>query len=84
MNLGPLLQERERLLGVIEEAKTARIKLRQINSTIAMFGDTDNVTLLPDLVECDKCGKMLAKRGMGIHRRRAHGIVGKTRKPKTA
>ena len=45
MNVGELLRERDRLLGVIEEAKTARAKLRQLNIVIALYGDDDKVAL---------------------------------------
>jgi hypothetical protein len=45
MNVGELLRERDRLNGVIEEAKTARIKLRQINVLIAMYGTDEKVSL---------------------------------------
>jgi hypothetical protein len=44
MNVGELLKERDRLLGVIDEAKTARAKLKQINTLIAMYGDERNVS----------------------------------------
>jgi hypothetical protein len=38
MNVGELLRERDRLLGVIEEAKSARSKLKQINVLVALYG----------------------------------------------
>ena len=46
MNVGELLRERDRLLAVLEEAKSARTKLKQINVLIAMYGDAENVDLV--------------------------------------
>jgi hypothetical protein len=43
MNVGELLKERDRLLGVLEEAKTCRSKLKQVNRLIALYGDSDHV-----------------------------------------
>jgi hypothetical protein len=43
MNVGELLKERNRLLGVIDEAKTARVKLRQLNTLITLYGDSEHV-----------------------------------------
>jgi hypothetical protein len=45
MNVGELLRERDRLLGVIEEAKSARHKLKQVNILIAMYGDDPKVNV---------------------------------------
>ena len=46
MNIGDLLRERDRLLGVIEEAKSARSKLKQINILVTMYGDAEHVELV--------------------------------------
>lgn len=47
INVGDLLKERDRLNGVIEEAKIARSRIKQINVLIAMYGDQENVTVKP-------------------------------------
>lgn len=76
MNVGELLRERDRLLSVIEEAKTARSKLLQLNRVITMYGDDEKVTLLPvtgDMVTCGKCGEDFKRRGIGVHNANAHG-----------
>jgi hypothetical protein len=54
MNVGELLRERERLLGVMEEAKAAKGKLRQVNLLIAMYSGND------EKVELINSGAMLA------------------------
>lgn len=46
MNVGELLRERDRLLTVIEEAKSARSKLKQVNVLIAMYGDAEHIDLI--------------------------------------
>ena len=90
-----MLRERDRLMGVIKEAKVARAKITQLNKTIAMFSD-DNVTLLDDAkitrlpakalksrytkVKCPKCRKeYLGPQGLGAHMRSAHGVKGKAK-----
>ena len=90
MNVGALIQERERLLGVIEEAKSAKAKLKQLNAVIAMYGDEENISLLPDIdlmanIPCPKCDrKFKNKMGLGGHLRKAHGVVSQTRKHKAS
>jgi hypothetical protein len=67
MNVGELLRERDRLLGVIDEAKTARHKLRQINVLIAMYGEDEKVTVkTPDKATCGypNCNKPSYIRGV--------------------
>src|SRR5579872_553449 len=82
MNVGDLMRERDRLLAVIEEAKGAKFKLKQINVLITMYGDKDNVELVSGpLVHCDKCNlDFKGKQGMGIHNRMVHGIAPPPRK----
>lgn len=90
MNTGELLRERDRLLGVIEEAKTAKVKLKQLNVLIAMYGDDEKVALngtvpasqaidaLPEVngLECDVCGgRFKGKGGLAMHKTKAHGIA---------
>lgn len=83
MNVGELLRERDRLLGVIEEAKSARSKLKQINVLIAMYGDAEHVELLgadapkPRKARapmakkpCPECGLMVDPRGVPQHMRK--------------
>lgn len=83
MNVGELLRERERLQGVIDEAKTARFKLKQVNVLIALYGDGEATNgAAPVMAECPKCGKEVKAQGLGIHQRRTHGIQGATRRPK--
>jgi hypothetical protein len=43
VNVGELIRERERLLNVMQEAKAAKARLRQINILIAMYGDDEKV-----------------------------------------
>ena len=83
MNVGELLRERDRLKAVIDEAKTARAKLKQVNIMIAMYGDAEHVDLIKgDLaktngaatVECDECGEsFVGQRGLKTHQRTMHG-----------
>jgi hypothetical protein len=91
MNVGELLRERDRLLALMEEAKTAKTKLRQINILIAMYGDDEKVSLngavpvsqaidalpeVPGATECDICGDSFkGKAGLAMHKNKAHGIV---------
>lgn len=89
MNVGELLRERDRLLGVMEEAKTARVKLRQVNVLIALYGDAANVEFVSnghsELVTCPECGKQCRPGvGLGIHRQKAHGVAGTARAKKVA
>ena len=82
MNVGELLRERDRLLGVMEEAKSARAKLRQVNVLIALYGDAavSNGSPPGDLVACPECGKEVKPGiGLGIHQRKAHNIQGAAR-----
>jgi hypothetical protein len=78
MNVGELLRERDRLLGVIEEAKSARSKLKQINVLIAMYGESENVdlngeTLAPLAFPCPDCERTFAtKHGVSMHRVKTH------------
>lgn len=82
MNVGELLRERDRLLGVIEEAKSARSKLKQVNILIAMYGDAANVELVgtngnsPGLV-CPECGAgpYASKSGYRSHMTLSHGTT---------
>jgi hypothetical protein len=73
MNVGELLRERDRLLGILAEAKSAKARLKQLNVLIAMYGDDDKVALNGDVpkalsavhvsttpnrpVVCAKCGE---------------------------
>jgi len=81
MNIGALLQERDRLLEVIAEAKTARSKLTQLNKTIAMFSDDPKVSLedIPvalrsdDEFFCPDCDRVFGNAiGVRVHRGRMH------------
>jgi hypothetical protein len=88
MNVGELLRERDRLLAVLEEAKSAKNKLKQVNIMIAMYGDASNVELVSpnghtpggkplvgDPIHCEVCdaGPFSGKRGADTHMRRMHG-----------
>lgn len=82
MNVGELHRERDRLLGVIEEAKTARIKLKQVNVLLAMYGDGENVDkkFFPESELCrvDGCTNRQEVRGVcsthySVERRVAKG-----------
>lgn len=46
INVGDLMRERERLLGVLDEAKIARSRIRQINVLVTMYGDDKKVSLV--------------------------------------
>lgn len=80
MNVGEMLRERDRLLGVIDEAKTARVKLKQLNVLIALYGDGaavepgTNGAPAPKL-PCEQCGAgpFAGQRGLDTHMRRIHG-----------
>jgi hypothetical protein len=80
MNVGELLRERDRLLGVIEESKSARVKLKQLNVLIAMYGEGENVDLVSTngsgMQEvCDLCGDgFKGQRGLVIHKKLTHGV----------
>lgn len=86
MNVGELLRERDRLLSVIEEAKSARAKLKQVNIMIAMYGDAEHVELvsvgngktLPAELTCDECdaGPFVGSRGLNTHKRTMHAERG--------
>jgi hypothetical protein len=41
MNAGDLIRERDRLLDVIEEGKSARLKLKRINELITIYAGND-------------------------------------------
>lgn len=91
MNVGELLRERDRLLGVMEEAKSARAKLKQVNVLIALYGMSEDLHLpegangtAPDLLACEKCdaGPFKGRQGLGLHQRLAHGVPSKARKGK--
>ena len=78
MNVGDLLRERDRLLAVVEEAKSARVKLKQLNVLIAMYGDAEHVELVSSngtgTATCDECGESFsAGRGLSTHKRTMHG-----------
>jgi hypothetical protein len=84
VNVGELLRERDRLTGVIAEAKTARARLKQLNVLIAMYGDAPNVALVTadangralseTALVCEVCGKSYASRsGLNNHVTRQHG-----------
>lgn len=91
MNVGELLRERDRLLTVIEEAKSARSKLKQVNVLIALYGDAEHVDLIKNdpvkangkpkgEVECDECGdSFVGQRGLKTHQRTMHSGEAKTR-----
>jgi hypothetical protein len=70
MNVGELLRERDRLLGVIQESKVAKQRLRQLNVLIAMYGDDDKVDLIAngDIPESAFCvlgdGELVKFRGL--------------------
>jgi hypothetical protein len=81
MNVGELLRERDRLLAVVEEAKTAKVKLRQLNVLIAMYGEDEKVSLngtVPvavsnedyDCPECDRTFETV--QGVTMHRVKVH------------
>ena len=88
MNVGELLKERDRLQGVIQEAKTARYKLKAVNGLIAMYGDDPKVSVdapvpihstqtngnKPGLY-CGKCeaGPYKGAQGLGTHNAKIHG-----------
>lgn len=86
MNVGELLKERNRLLDVIEEAKIAKSRIRQLNVLIAMYGDDENVSLVTDveMVDCPKCGKSVKVRGLHVHNRRMHGKMTAAQRSKAA
>jgi hypothetical protein len=78
VNVGELLRERERLQGVIDEAKTARFKLKQVNVLIALYGDGEapgeNGAAPAALVTCAKCGaEYKGVRGLSMHNTKTHG-----------
>lgn len=82
MNVGELLRERDRLLGVMEEAQSARAKLKQVNVLIALYGTAEdgaavatNGTAPPEALACDQCGAgpYRGQRGLDTHMRRMHG-----------
>ena len=86
MNVGELLRERDRLNGIIAEAKTARSKLKQINVLIAMYGEAENVGLVTadangralseTPLACEVCGQTYASRsGLSNHVTRQHGTL---------
>jgi hypothetical protein len=88
VNVGELLRERDRLLGVIDEAKTARVKLKQLNVLIAMYGDGEHVELISAngalSATCDVCGESFsAGRGLSTHKRTMHGDGDKPAKART-
>jgi len=86
------LRERDRLLSVIGEAKTARHKLRQINVLITMYGDDEKVSLVAlngdhsgELVVCEDCGREFkGSRGLETHQRLMHGSVTAAARKKSA
>lgn len=80
MNVGELLRERDRLQAVIEEAKTARFKLTQVNKLIALYGDdstaaTTNGKPAAESIYCGKCdaGPFKGNIGIGRHNTLMHG-----------
>ena len=82
MNVGELLRERDRLLGVMEEAKSARAKLKQVNVLIALYGTAADAAVVsngstPEGVACELCdaGPFKGRQGLGLHQRLAHGIA---------
>ena len=91
MNVGELLRERDRLLGVIDEAKSARSKLKQINVLIALYGDARDVIEPTSngsapTVACNLCdaGPFKGKQGLSLHQRLVHGIESRAAKAKKA
>jgi hypothetical protein len=76
INVGELLKERDRLQAVIEEAKIARSRIRQINVLVTMYGDQENVTVVvAKYVKCPKCGKsdLRGRAGLSVHDHKMHG-----------
>lgn len=77
INVGDLLREKERLQGVIEEAKIARSRIKQINVLVTMYGDAENVPVATPVqakyVKCPKCGKEVKQRGLTVHDKQMHG-----------
>ena len=78
MNVGELLRERDRLLSVLDEAKSARSKLKQVNVLIAMYGDPPNVDHVATngaaMVQCPECGAgpYKGRQGLSMHEHRIH------------
>ena len=93
MNVGELLRERDRLLGVLEEAKSARTKLKQVNVLIAMYGTAEDADTWTERREaatnggpvplyCEDCadGKAFkGRQGLAVHRIKVHGTPGAAR-----
>jgi hypothetical protein len=91
MNVGELLRERDRLLGILEEAKSARSKLKQVNVLIAMYGTPEDVAAVAATnghvspavpLYCETCGDarpFKGRQGLAMHKRRAHGTPGAAR-----
>lgn len=85
MNVGFLIQERDRLLAVIEEAKSAKVLVKDLNRLITRYGAANitNGTItpvsVPGDVPCDQpgCDRVFENRhGLAMHKRKAHGIAG--------
>ena len=82
MNVSELLRERDRLHGVLQEAKSARSKLKQVNVLIAMYGTPEDVAATNGHAEpgpgdlCPECGAGPFKgyNGLAMHRLRLHGV----------
>lgn len=95
MNVGELLRERDRLLGVLEEAKSAKSKLKQVNVLIAMYGTAEDQAADtwterreaatnggPVPLYCEDCadGKPFkGRQGLAVHRIKVHGTPGAAR-----
>jgi hypothetical protein len=74
MKLTELQRERERLLAVIEESKTARVRLRQIDVLITMYGDEVKVA---DPRVCRRCQRTFkGEAGLKRHEATAHKSPG--------
>ena len=94
MNVSDLMKERDRLLGVLEDAKSAKHKLKQVNVLIAMYGTPEDAALVgqnghaPGVpLYCDQCNDGKAykgRQGLSMHARKVHGTPGKARRKAAA
>jgi hypothetical protein len=80
-----LLSEKERLEGLIAEAKRARKLLTEINKMIALYGEvepetaaiTASVANIDGKFHCPECNTTFAnKSAVGAHLRNKHSIFG--------
>jgi uncharacterized C2H2 Zn-finger protein len=78
MKMGEALQqEREALLAQIERGKEARVRLRQVDILLTMYGD--DVTPPEDAKTCPRCPGRVFKgeKGLRHHRAVAHKVKAK-------